>query len=87
MRASNRLLENSEGSRRALQLSHNLASDLCQIILHDNGTGVVGIRVQAGGALSGSTERHAIASPTPETLMWPAPLIALGKEWVCHKLD
>ena len=30
--------------------------------------GVVGIRVLAGGALSGSTERHAIASPPPEPI-------------------
>ena len=29
------------------------------------GVGVVGIRVLAGGALSGSAERHAIASPAP----------------------
>jgi aryl-alcohol dehydrogenase-like predicted oxidoreductase len=29
------------------------------------GVGVVGIRVLAGGALSGSVERHPIASPTP----------------------
>lgn len=29
------------------------------------GTGVIGIRVLAGGALSGSAERHAIASPAP----------------------
>ncbi len=32
------------------------------------GTGVVGIRVLAGGALSGSTERHPIASPPPEPI-------------------
>jgi aryl-alcohol dehydrogenase-like predicted oxidoreductase len=30
--------------------------------------GVVGIRVLAGGALSGSTERHPIASPPPEPI-------------------
>jgi len=29
------------------------------------GTGVIGIRVLAGGALSGTTERHPIASPPP----------------------
>jgi aryl-alcohol dehydrogenase-like predicted oxidoreductase len=29
------------------------------------GVGVIGIRVLAGGALSGSTERHPIASPPP----------------------
>jgi aryl-alcohol dehydrogenase-like predicted oxidoreductase len=32
------------------------------------GVGVVGIRVLAGGALSGSAERHPIASPPPETI-------------------
>ena len=31
-------------------------------------TGVVGIRVLAGGALSGTTERHPIASPAPEPI-------------------
>ncbi len=31
-------------------------------------TGVVGIRVLAGGALSGSAHRHAIASPAPEPI-------------------
>ena len=32
------------------------------------GIGVVGIRVLAGGALSGSSERHPIASPPPEPI-------------------
>jgi aryl-alcohol dehydrogenase-like predicted oxidoreductase len=32
------------------------------------GIGVVGIRVLAGGALSGSAERHPIASPAPEPI-------------------
>jgi L-galactose dehydrogenase/L-glyceraldehyde 3-phosphate reductase len=32
------------------------------------GVGVVGIRVLAGGALSGSAERHRIASPPPEPI-------------------
>jgi aldo/keto reductase family protein len=32
------------------------------------GVGVVGIRVLAGGALSGSSERHSIASPPPEPI-------------------
>ena len=32
------------------------------------GVGVVGIRVLAGGALSGSTERHPIATPPPEPI-------------------
>ena len=34
----------------------------------DAGVGVVGIRVLAGGALSGSAERHAIAGPAPEPI-------------------
>ena len=33
-----------------------------------SGVGVVGIRVLAGGALSGSAERHPIASPPPEPI-------------------
>src|SRR6202012_79747 len=33
-----------------------------------SGVGVVGIRVLAGGALSGSAERHRIASPPPEPI-------------------
>ena len=32
------------------------------------GTGIIGIRVLAGGALSGSAERHPIASPPPEPI-------------------
>jgi aryl-alcohol dehydrogenase-like predicted oxidoreductase len=32
------------------------------------GVGVIGIRVLAGGAQSGSTERHPIASPPPEPI-------------------
>jgi aryl-alcohol dehydrogenase-like predicted oxidoreductase len=32
------------------------------------GVGVVGIRVLAGGALSGSSERHPIAGPAPEPI-------------------
>jgi L-galactose dehydrogenase/L-glyceraldehyde 3-phosphate reductase len=35
---------------------------------HAAGVGVVGIRVLAGGALSGSAERHPIASPPPEPI-------------------
>ncbi len=33
-----------------------------------SGVGAIGIRVLAGGALSGSTERHPIASPPPEPI-------------------
>jgi aryl-alcohol dehydrogenase-like predicted oxidoreductase len=32
------------------------------------GVGIVGIRVLAGGALSGSTDRHPIAGPAPEPI-------------------
>ena len=35
---------------------------------HAAGVGVVGIRVLAGGALSGSAERHPIAGPAPEPI-------------------
>ncbi len=34
----------------------------------DAGVGVIGIRVLAGGALSGAAERHPIASPPPEPI-------------------
>jgi L-galactose dehydrogenase/L-glyceraldehyde 3-phosphate reductase len=43
------------------------AQDYAQLFNHTRaaGVGVVGIRVLAGGALSGSAERHPIASPPP----------------------
>ena len=43
------------------------AQDYARLFDHTQaaGVGVVGIRVLAGGALSGSTERHPIASPPP----------------------
>src|SRR5262249_21929863 len=43
------------------------AQDYARLFDHTQaaGIGVVGIRVLAGGALSGSTERHPIASPPP----------------------
>ena len=46
------------------------AQDYRQLFDHTQkaGTGVVGIRVLAGGALSGSAERHPIASPAPEPI-------------------
>ena len=46
------------------------AQDYGQLFEHTRqaGVGVVGIRVLAGGALSGSTERHPIASPPPEPI-------------------
>jgi L-galactose dehydrogenase/L-glyceraldehyde 3-phosphate reductase len=46
------------------------AQDYGRIFDHTTaaGVGVVGIRVLAGGALSGSTERHPIAGPPPEPI-------------------
>jgi aryl-alcohol dehydrogenase-like predicted oxidoreductase len=46
------------------------AQDYGRLIEHTRaaGVGVVGIRVLAGGALSGSAERHPIASPPPEPI-------------------
>src|SRR5690242_5286943 len=46
------------------------AQDYGRIFDHTKaaGVGVVGIRVLAGGALSGSAERHPIASPPPEPI-------------------
>jgi aryl-alcohol dehydrogenase-like predicted oxidoreductase len=46
------------------------AQDFARLFEHARaaGTGVVGIRVLAGGALSGSAERHPVASPPPEPI-------------------
>jgi L-galactose dehydrogenase/L-glyceraldehyde 3-phosphate reductase len=46
------------------------AQDYARLFDHTTaaGVGVVGIRVLAGGALSGSAERHPIASPPPEPI-------------------
>jgi aryl-alcohol dehydrogenase-like predicted oxidoreductase len=46
------------------------AQDYGRLLDHtrDAGVGVVGIRVLAGGALSGSAERHPIAGPAPEPI-------------------
>jgi aryl-alcohol dehydrogenase-like predicted oxidoreductase len=46
------------------------AQDYGRLLDHTQaaGVGVVGIRVLAGGALSGSAERHRIASPPPEPI-------------------
>ncbi len=46
------------------------AQDYGRLFLHTRkaGVGVIGIRVLAGGALSGSAERHPIASPPPEPI-------------------
>jgi len=50
--------------------AHYPAQDYGRLFDHTKaaGTGVVGIRVLAGGALSGSSERHPIASPPPEPI-------------------
>jgi aryl-alcohol dehydrogenase-like predicted oxidoreductase len=55
----------------ALELAANYpAQDYGQLFDHTQaaGVGVVGIRVLAGGALSGSTERHPIAGAAPEPI-------------------
>src|SRR5262249_53901926 len=46
------------------------AQDYGRLFAHTQaaGVGVVGIRVLAGGALSGAAERHPIASPPPEPI-------------------
>jgi aryl-alcohol dehydrogenase-like predicted oxidoreductase len=46
------------------------AQDYARLFDHTRqaGVGVVGIRVLAGGALSGSPERHPIASPPPKPI-------------------
>jgi aryl-alcohol dehydrogenase-like predicted oxidoreductase len=53
----------------ALPMSYP-AQDYGQLFDHTEaaGVGVVGIRVLAGGALSGSAERHPIAGPAPEPI-------------------
>jgi aryl-alcohol dehydrogenase-like predicted oxidoreductase len=55
----------------AEQLPENYpAQDYARMFDHTQaaGVGVVGIRVLAGGALSGSVERHPIAGPAPEPI-------------------
>jgi L-galactose dehydrogenase/L-glyceraldehyde 3-phosphate reductase len=55
----------------AVELPQNYpAQDYRRLFDHTkaNGVGVVGIRVLAGGALSGSAERHPIAGPAPEPI-------------------
>jgi L-galactose dehydrogenase/L-glyceraldehyde 3-phosphate reductase len=58
------------------------------------GVGVIGIRVLAGGALSGLTDRHPIASPPPEPIvgleLWrrclaSPPSVAADKGRICYK--
>jgi aryl-alcohol dehydrogenase-like predicted oxidoreductase len=50
--------------------AHYPAQDYGRLFDHAQaaGVGVIGIRVLAGGALSGSAERHPIASPPPEPI-------------------
>jgi len=50
--------------------AHYPAQDYGRLFDHTKaaGVGVVGIRVLAGGALSGSAERHPIAGPAPEPI-------------------
>lgn len=50
--------------------SNDPAQDYGRLFEHTTavGTGVIAIRVLAGGALSGSAERHPIASPPPEPI-------------------
>ena len=55
----------------AVELPENYpAQDYRRVFGHTKaaGVGVVGIRVLAGGALSGSAERHPIAGPAPEPI-------------------
>ena len=61
------LLNSSAG---APQPANYPAQDYARLFDHTTaaGTGVVAIRVLAGGALSGSPERHPIASPPPEPI-------------------
>jgi L-galactose dehydrogenase/L-glyceraldehyde 3-phosphate reductase len=54
----------------ALPANNYPAQDYGRLFDHTKaaGVGVIGIRVLAGGALSGSSERHPIASPPPEPI-------------------
>jgi aryl-alcohol dehydrogenase-like predicted oxidoreductase len=57
-------------SHRSDRQANYPAQDYGRLFDHTRaaGVGVVGIRVLAGGALSGSTERHPIASQRPEPI-------------------
>ncbi len=57
-------------SAAAVLPPHYPAQDYGQLFDHTRhaGVGVIAIRVLAGGALSGSAERHPIASPPPEPI-------------------
>jgi L-galactose dehydrogenase/L-glyceraldehyde 3-phosphate reductase len=68
---SAQIVYNMLNSSAAEQLPPNYpAQDYGRLFDHTNaaGVGVVGIRVLAGGALSGSAERHPIAGPAPEPI-------------------
>jgi L-galactose dehydrogenase/L-glyceraldehyde 3-phosphate reductase len=65
---SAQVVYNMLNSSAATSLPTNYpAQDYARLFAHTTaaGVGVVGIRVLAGGALSGSTARHPIASPAP----------------------
>ena len=68
---SAQVVYNMLNSSAAAELPANYpAQDYGRLFDHTRaaGVGVVGIRVLAGGALSGSAERHPIASPPPEPI-------------------
>jgi aryl-alcohol dehydrogenase-like predicted oxidoreductase len=68
---SAQLVYNKLNPSAAVELPANYpAQDYGRLFDHTRaaGVGVVGIRVLAGGALSGSAERHPIAGPAPEPI-------------------
>ncbi len=68
---SAQVVYNTLNPSAALVLPANYpAQDYGRLFNHTRaaGVGVIGIRVLAGGALSGSTERHPISSPPPEPI-------------------
>jgi aryl-alcohol dehydrogenase-like predicted oxidoreductase len=69
--ASAQVVYNMLNPSAAIPLPANYpAQDYGRLFDHTRvaGVGVIGIRVLAGGALSGSAERHPIASPPPEPI-------------------
>ena len=62
------MLNPSAAERIAGETIRRRIMDDCSIATKAAGVGVVGIRVLAGGALSGSAERHPIAGPAPEPI-------------------
>ena len=68
---SAQVVHNMLNPSAAMALPENYpAQDYDRLFDHSKaaGVGVIGIRVLAGGALSGSAERHPIASPPPEPI-------------------